>query len=387
MHDFTAIVFDIELSLAVAFVTSFVLGFLLMLIKVPTTEYARKLARSKNTIAVCFLICSMLFYYALAKNGEFDSDRFTSMMLLIINAFVSAVMSFSLIHLMDESYIDNDKFYLNIGVVAVVSIMLVHSYGWESGWLRTSIIIGSIVLFIIQCIIHIIIFNKVYLESLEKLEQYYDEEEEHKIRWVRFIYIIMMLTQMFILVYLLLPSGLMKIYAAFYSLFMIYFTANFISFLGSHKLLLDAFAYRTLSGEFIARKPAKPHRNKRTKDVPEDGLDANELEFRKIEKNIEHWVQQKKFCEYDKNRDEIARSLNTTKEMLHVYFMMRVGKDFKTWRTELRIEEAKKLLIENPDVSINIIGEQAGFSDRANFHRQFVKIVGCSPKVYRENNK
>lgn len=387
MHDFTAIVFDIELSLAVAFVTSFVLGFLLMLIKVPTTEYARKLAKSKNTIAVCFLICSVLFYYALAKNGEFDSDRFTSMMLLIINAFVSAVMSFSLIYLMDESYIDSDKFYLNIGVVAVVSIMLIHSYGWESGWLKTGIIIGSIVLFITQCIIHIIIFNKVYLESLEKLEQYYDEEEEHKIRWVRFIYIIMMLTQMFILVYLLLPSGLMKIYAAFYSLFMIYFTANFISFLGSHKLLLDAFAYRTLSGEFIARKPSKQHRNKKTKAVPDEGLDTNELEFHKIEKNIERWVLQKKFCEYDKNRDEIARSLNTTKEMLHVYFMMRVGKDFKTWRTELRIEEAKKLLIENPDVSINIIGEQAGFSDRANFHRQFVKIVGCSPKVYRENNK
>jgi hypothetical protein len=42
---------------------------------------------------------------------------------------------------------------------------------------------------------------------------------------------------------------MMKIYVAFYSLFLLYFTANFISFLGSHKLLLDAFAYKTLSGQ------------------------------------------------------------------------------------------------------------------------------------------
>ena len=49
------------------------------------------------------------------------------------------------------------------------------------------------------------------------------------------------------------------------------------------------------------------------------------------------------------------------------------------------IEEAKKMLIENMDFPINIIGELAGFSDRSNFHRQFVKSTGCSPKHWRES--
>ena len=68
-----------------------------------------------------------------------------------------------------------------------------------------------------------------------------------------------------------------------------------------------------------------------------------------------------------------------------MYFASRMGMDFKTWRTNLRIEEAKRLLIENPELSTHIISEMSGFSDRSNFHRQFVKVVGCSPKQWRES--
>ena len=70
--------------------------------------------------------------------------------------------------------------------------------------------------------------------------------------------------------------------------------------------------------------------------------------------------------------------------MLHLYFATKLGVDFRTWRTNLRIEEAKTLLLENKDASINIIAEASGFSDKSNFHRQFVKIVGCSPKEWRD---
>nr|CRY95878.1 hypothetical protein [uncultured prokaryote] len=219
MNDSIHFAFNIELSLTVAVVTSFILGFLLVLIKVPMTEYSKKLAKSKNTIAICFLICSVLFGYTLSHAGMEDYSRFSSMMLLTINAFVSAAMSFSLMYLLDESYIDSDKFYLNVGTVAIIGTLFINSFWWETGLAKTIVQIASIVLFIIQCIIHIIIFDKVYAKSKMTLEQYYDEEEDHKIRWVRFDYIIMMLTQMFILVYLLIPSGLMKIYAAFQSSF------------------------------------------------------------------------------------------------------------------------------------------------------------------------
>ena len=304
-------------------------------------------------------------------------------MIFVVTALASVVLSFSLMNLLEEG--DNDKFYINVALTALMSYGLIKAFWMDYGLLRTIIMSSAIILFIVSCIIHIIIFHRTYRRSVQRLEQYYDEEEDHKIKWIRFCYIIMMLTQMFILVYLLLPHGFMKIYTLWYVLFMLYFSANYISFLGSHKLLLDAFAYKTLSGQEIMERieRRKRMRKGRTGAAPDEELTDPQL--KKLERSIDMWVKEKRFKEFDKTREQIAAELHTSKEMLHLYFTTKVGMDFKTWRTNLRIEEAKVLLLENPELSINIIAELSGFSDRSNFHRQFTKIVGCSPKQWRES--
>ena len=381
MSSLVDIIFNIELSLVIGTLTSFILGFLLLLIKVPGSEYYKKMANTKNTIAVCYLLCSVFFFLTLRYSGISDYEVFASLMMFIITAMASVVLSYSLITLLDSENFDHDKFYLNIGAVAVMSFVLGKSFWWEDGAGKVMVISASIILFVIQCILHIIKFRRTYRKSVRQLELYYDEEEDHKIRWIRFCYTIMMLTQTFILVYMLLPRGMMKVYALFYSLFMLYFTANFISFLGSHKLLLDAFAHKALSGQDLINMI-----NDRKKGHKPVIQGFNDVEFKRIEKALEIWVQEKRFREFDKSREEIAKELRTSKELLHLYFATVRKVDFRTWRTELRIEDSKKLLLEDKETSINIIGEMAGFSDRANFYRQFVKIVGCSPKEWRESN-
>lgn len=386
MSSLVDIIFNIELSLVVGTLTSLILGLLLLLIKVPGTAYYKKIANTKNTIAVCYLICSVLFFATLRYSGISDYDVFSSLMMFVITATASVVLSYSLITLLEPGEFDHDKFYLNVGAVAVMSFILAKSFWWEGGFGKIAVMSVSLFLFIIQCLGHIVKFRKTYRKSVKQLEMYYDEEEDTKIRWIKFCYIIMMLTQTFILVYMLLPRGMMKVYTLFYSLFMLYFSANFISFLGSHKLLLDAFAHKTLSGKELIDMIHERKDMKGKKALKKKSPGFNDAEFKRIEKSLEIWVKEKRYREYDKSREDIAKELRTSKESLHMYFTTVKKIDFRTWRTELRIEEAKKLLLEDKTTSINIIGEMAGFSDRANFYRQFVKIVGCSPKEWRENN-
>ena len=202
-----------------------------------------------------------------------------------------------------------------------------------------------------------------------------------------------MLTNLFILVYLCLywfldyKMEVASLYTIWYLIYMLYLSSNFISFLGSHKLVLEAFAHKTLSGEDIIQMINQGKRKRGRKAGKATASSSiNEAEFRKLETALEDWVEQKRFREYDKSREDIARELNTTKEILHHYFITKKGVDFKTWRTELRINEAKRLLLEDKNASTNIIAEASGFSDRSNFHRQFVKIVGCSPKQWRDSD-
>ena len=379
---------DIQTSFFITAVVAITLALLLFFIKVPSSPYARRLGHTKNAIAGCFALAGVIFIYTMTRIDYEWNDFYPAMMMFVVTALSSVILSFSLLNLMDPSPSGNDKYWLNLMIVVIWAVALIYYYDYPVKWVRVAAYVSSIVLFIAQCISHIIAFNNSYKRALRNLEIYYDEDEEHKIKWIRFCYIIMMLTQMFVLVYMLLPRSLMKVYVLFYALFILYFSTNFISFLGSHKLLLDAFAYKALSGE--GRPPVRRRRgNGRVKTHAAVSVEGTELiytdrDLQKLDAALSQWVEAGKYRESDKTRDEIAAELKTTKELLQTYFNDK-GQDFRTWRTNLRINDAKTMLLANKNISINAIGERCGFSDRSNFHRQFQKIVGCSPKQWRES--
>ena len=164
------LVFNVELALILDIVTAFMLGALLFLIKVPNSEYARKIAKTKNTIATCYMICFILFFVCLRYSGIQQYEVFSSMMMLVVTVISSAVLSFSLINLLDESYIEDDKFYLNVGLVAVLSVVFMKSFWWELGVKRTIVHAIYITFFLLQCTGHIIVYRKLYREGKRKLE-------------------------------------------------------------------------------------------------------------------------------------------------------------------------------------------------------------------------
>ena len=376
---------DIRLLQKIAMVVAASLAIVLLLIKVPHSEHAKKLTRAKDTVAFSYLICSFIFGYTLYHSDIGNYEVFSALMMLINVAFSSATLGYSLINLLNYRSVSAGRLLISIFAIFLASIALVEIFFSDTDRLFKIAMIVGIALFCGLCIYYIIIFDKLYKKGVKLLEKYYDEDEDHKLKWIKFCFILAMLTDMFILVYLLLPKGLMIIYVGFYILFLLYFASNFISFIGSHKLLLDAFGHWTISRPRKKRKTAQRVRKAVVSAPKEDSQQEDKTDPDTLENALEKWVSEKKFREYDKRREEIAAELGTSKEYLHYYFITNKGVDFRTWRTELRIEEAKRLLIEDKNLSINIIGEMSGFSDRSNFHRQFTKTVGCSPKQWREN--
>ncbi|MBQ8483391.1 MAG: AraC family transcriptional regulator [Bacteroidales bacterium] len=372
-------------------VGSTVLAALLMLIKIPQSEYSVKLTNSKMAIVMSFLICSFMMFYSMSQFGKediWDWEMFMMLSIYIVVHFSTSIISYSMIALLKtEKHKRNNLFVPGLFVSAVVAFMLLESYKSQNMNYFWFMCIVALTAFLIQSITYIVYFDKAYKHSVKELENYYDEDESHKLKWVKFCYVITMLTNLFILVYLCLywfldyKMEVASLYTIWYLLYMLYLSSNFISFLGSHKLVLDAVAHKVLDGSAFPIRTG----GKKKKDKQHEPRLSIDREFDRLDKSVEEWVERKLFCEYDKTRDQVAAELNTTKEVLNLYFSSRVGVDFRTWRTNLRIEEAKKLLLENEDASLNIIAEASGFSDKSNFHRQFVKIVGCSPRQWRDS--
>ena len=382
-------------------VGSSVLAVLLMLIKIPSSDYSEKLAKSKLAIVVSFMICGFMMFYTMAQYGKdyiWDWELLTMLMIYIVVHFSTAIISYSMIALLKTERHRYQNLYLpGLFFSALISFMLLESYKSGNQNYFWTMCIAALTAFLIQSVIYIVYFDKAYKQSLKEFESYYDDDADHKLKWVRFCYVISMLTNLFVLVYLLLywflphKMAVASLYTFWYLIYMLYLTSNFLSFLGSHRLVLDAFAYKTLSGQDLMRRinesRKKKARKAKGKELQDEVhlSDNTEAGLARLEKALEKWVADKRYREYDKTRDDIARELRTSKDLLQLYFSTRMGVDFRTWRTNLRIEEAKTLLLENKDASINIIAEASGFSDKSNFHRQFVKIVGCSPKEWRDS--
>jgi AraC-like DNA-binding protein len=373
-------------------VGSTILAALLMLIKIPQSDYSSKLINSKLAIVVSFLICSFMMYFTVSQYDKpdiWDWDMFTMLSIYIVVHFSTSIISYSMISLLKAGDHRHRMFVPGLFVSAIIAIMLLSAFRSGNMTYFWFMCIIALTAFLIQSVTYIVHFDKAYKHSLKELENYYDEDESHKIKWVKFCYVISMLTNIFILVYICFycfldyKMTIASLYTIWYLIYMLYMTSNFISFLGSHKLVLDAFAHRVLSGQDIIKRREE---RKVFKVSNPDEISLNEKETAKLEHALQKWVDEKNYRKYDMSREEIAAQLKTSKEFLHHYFLNHMGMDFKTWRTQLRIEEAKKMLLEDKKISTNLVGEMCGFSDRSNFHRQFVKIVGCSPREWRETS-
>ncbi|MFD2101564.1 AraC family transcriptional regulator [Flagellimonas iocasae] len=81
--------------------------------------------------------------------------------------------------------------------------------------------------------------------------------------------------------------------------------------------------------------------------------------------------------------DQISEKANMSKNAFCRYFKKRTNKTFFQFLIEIRIENACKLIVNQPDLSISLICEQCGFTNIPNFNRKFKELKGCTPSKYR----
>ncbi len=80
---------------------------------------------------------------------------------------------------------------------------------------------------------------------------------------------------------------------------------------------------------------------------------------------------------------DAADLINMTESSFSRYFRQRTRKTFTALVTEIRLNHACKLLVENT-MNISEICFKCGFNNLSNFNRQFSKVYGINPLTYRK---
>ena len=84
------------------------------------------------------------------------------------------------------------------------------------------------------------------------------------------------------------------------------------------------------------------------------------------------------------NMISLARSLSITKTELSRYLSVCYNTTFRIRLAEVRFEAAKRMILEHPDYSNDVISAECGFSSRSYLYRMFKEKEGCSPTAWKE---
>ncbi|WP_420553755.1 helix-turn-helix domain-containing protein [Tenacibaculum aiptasiae] len=81
---------------------------------------------------------------------------------------------------------------------------------------------------------------------------------------------------------------------------------------------------------------------------------------------------------------DIAKELQITPHKLSQLLNDNIGKSFAAFLNTYRIDEAKNILKENTNLTLETVGFEAGFSSKSNFYATFKKQVGLTPAQYQK---
>ena len=104
-----------------------------------------------------------------------------------------------------------------------------------------------------------------------------------------------------------------------------------------------------------------------------------------IEK-VDNWIKTDGYVQQGLTIKELSEILHTNRTYLSAYIKTTYKMTFREWITSLRLEYAKNILKEHPEINIQKLAESSGFLSRSNFIKLFTEKEGCTPAKWKKAN-
>lgn len=194
----------------------------------------------------------------------------------------------------------------------------------------------------------------------------------------------------------ILSTTLLYIIGPVILLFLLFFTLNFIS-LGSSYIPTEELLDSMDDNDGMSADAVSGCASQQEHPLQADGERASvccnssqsslSVEQRQeIECKLNEWCRGQGYKDCSVNMLTLSRSLCINKNDLSQYFIHCLNSTFRIWLSDIRFNAAKKMMIDCPDYSNDVISAECGFSARSQLYRIFKSREGCTPSAWRERN-
>lgn len=161
----------------------------------------------------------------------------------------------------------------------------------------------------------------------------------------------------------------------FYS-YLFYSYQNYLLF---YEQVENAFEQDIQSEEELLTNSETEHEIVSEKEVPKS--------YTEFIERVDNWIKTDGYVQQGLTIKELSEILYTNRTYLSAYIKTTYKMTFREWITSLRLEYAKNILKEHPEINIQKLAESSGFLSKSNFIKLFSEKEGCTPAKWKKSNR
>lgn len=121
----------------------------------------------------------------------------------------------------------------------------------------------------------------------------------------------------------------------------------------------------------------------KAEDTNEDGC-LSETRASEIATKLKLWCEAGGFRDSSINMSTLSSRISVPRNELSRYFERYLKSSFRTWLSDIRFQEAQRMLLERPHFNNDAISSECGFSSHAHLYKVFKMKTGMTPGQWKE---
>lgn len=374
-----------------------ILGLVLIFFKSPKNDVYAPYRKSKWMLAAGMWMTSInIWIWQATFTGLWtrENERVASFDTILFY-LIGICYTFSFGSLIDYTYISRQRCKITATKFGVTAFIALIAMVDALSAYRQILLIVALLGIIELCARHLIFFNRSYLQRNELIANYFSSDKKSDIRWLYISHW---------LLYILLAFGVVSITSGavinwllqFYVVAVnVYITVNFINYAKKYETLRMATTEEMIAvmDETLSNNLRHEERKKKEEKEEAEGEEVTATsrtkktykeDFRNILRpRIAAWVKAKAYTHEQFTLEELAARLYTNKTYLSTFIKDEYDMNFSGWVASLRIDEAKRIMMKEPEKKLQEVAFECGFSSLAYFSSVFSKSEGISPSAWQ----
>lgn len=333
----------------------------LLAVGMPRDKRLKNYRTSRRVLAVGYFMLSAACFLALwvGLSHTAETDPMVKTVVLITASLQGMMYEYTVLTLINPMFPTIRRIISSLIPIVIGGIVLGASFAWGGVAVFQWAFYAAWCLYMLQLVVYLRMFRREYSNYKDALNNYFSDDRGRHLKWIRTAYYLAVGLGIAAGLSLFLLSVSFAVFMALLTIFYVYYAVRYIGY----------------ARHFAAMAPA-------FEPLFEEVGDQS-AETEKLVASVNEWIARKRFVQTGVTLEQAAAELGVNRTLLAIY-IDRKGRTFRRWITELRMEEAREIIISDPRLPLSQVCDAVGVKRLRLFYNSFSRVTGEDARDFRD---